>query len=120
MYDAAFVQRLVDRLRHVAGVKAVVLGGSYFALQNARKSAKRGDVYFVAGCITRIVSDLVHTLYALNETYFISNKRLYQDAERFVVNWVKSAQLLRRNGHASVRRVEIDHPGPEEIAPKAD
>ena len=31
-----------------------------------------------------------------------------------------SAHLLRRNGHASVRRVEIDHPGPEEIAPKAD
>ena len=53
------------------------------ALQNARKSAKRGDVYFVAGCLTRIVSDVVQTLYALNETYFISDKRLSQVLERF-------------------------------------
>ncbi len=40
-----------------------------FTLANAKKSAKRGDVYVVAGCITRIASDLVQTLYALERDF---------------------------------------------------
>lgn len=54
-----------------------------FSLEVAKKSANGGDVYFVAGCITRIASSLVQVLYALNETYFISDKRLYKDVEQF-------------------------------------
>ncbi|HEX6477686.1 MAG TPA: nucleotidyltransferase domain-containing protein [Ktedonobacteraceae bacterium] len=54
-----------------------------FTLENAKKPAMRGDVYFTAGCITRIASDLVQAIYALNETYFISDKRLGKDIERF-------------------------------------
>lgn len=56
-----------------------------FTLDNARKSAKRGDAYFVAGCMTRIASDLVQTIYALNETFFLSHKRLKRDAVRFTL-----------------------------------
>jgi predicted nucleotidyltransferase len=67
-----------------------------FTLQNARKSAKRGDVYFVAGCITRIASDLVQTLYALNETYFISDKRFYRDVERFDIKPEHFAARIHR------------------------
>src|SRR5258708_19551534 len=40
-------------------------------------------------------------------------------AQRQVVNCVKSAQLLRPNGHASVPTVQNDHPPPQKIAPKA-
>jgi hypothetical protein len=56
-----------------------------FTLENARKSAKRGDVYFVAGCLARIASDLVQTIYALNETFFLSHKRLKRDTGRFAI-----------------------------------
>ena len=54
-----------------------------FSLEVAKKSANSGDVYFVAGCLTRIASSLVQVLYALNETYFISDKRLKKDVEQF-------------------------------------
>ncbi len=51
-----------------------------FTLAVAQKSA---DVYFVAGSLTRAISCLVQVLYALNETYFISDKRLYKDEAKF-------------------------------------
>ena len=54
-----------------------------FALEVSKKPANTGDVYFVAGCLTRIASSLVQVLYALNETYFISDKRLKRDVEQF-------------------------------------
>lgn len=54
-----------------------------FSLEVGKKSANAGDVYFVAGCLTRIASSLVQVLYALNETYFISDKRLKKDVEQF-------------------------------------
>jgi hypothetical protein len=65
-----------------------------FTLQVATKSAKRGEVYFVAGCLTRIASNLVQVLYALNETYFISDKRLYQDVEQFSIKPQNFAESL--------------------------
>jgi Domain of unknown function (DUF4037)/Polymerase beta, Nucleotidyltransferase len=65
-----------------------------FTLQVATKSAKRGEVYFVAGCLTRIASNLVQVLYALNETYFISDKRLYQDVEQFSIKPQNFAERL--------------------------
>ena len=54
-----------------------------FSLEVADKSVNTANVYFVAGCLTRIASSLVQVLYALNETYFISDKRLYKDVEQF-------------------------------------
>ncbi|SRR6266568_181930 len=56
-----------------------------FTLEVSRKVAKRGDTYFVAGCLTRIASDLVQVLYALNETFFISDKRMYNDEKNFSI-----------------------------------
>ncbi len=57
--------------------------GAEFSFSAAKKPALRGEVYFVAGCLTRIASDLVQVLYALNETYFLSDKKLHKDEERF-------------------------------------
>src|SRR5258706_36774 len=37
-----------------------------------------------------------------------------------LVNWVKSAQLLRRNGHASARNMEIDSGESREVAPETN
>jgi predicted nucleotidyltransferase len=54
-----------------------------FSLEVAKKSANTGDVYCFAGCLTRIASSLVQVLYALNETYFIGDKRLKRDVEQF-------------------------------------
>ena len=54
-----------------------------FALEVAKKPAHSGNVFFVAGCLTRIASSMVQVLYALNETYFVSDKRLKKDLEQF-------------------------------------
>lgn len=56
-----------------------------FALEVAKKPAHTGDIYYVAGCLTRFASSLVQVLYALNETYFISDKRLTRDIEQFSI-----------------------------------
>jgi hypothetical protein len=78
-----------------------------FTFAVARKSAARGDVYFVAGCLTRIASDLVQVLYALNETYFISDKRLYNDELAFRSKpehfSERISQILGNIGHESTK-----------------
>jgi hypothetical protein len=65
-----------------------------FTLDNAKKPAQRGDVYFTAGCITRIATNLVQALYALNETYFISDKRIRRDIERFSIKPERFCQRM--------------------------
>ncbi len=67
-----------------------------FTLANAKKSAKRGDVYVVSGCITRIASDLVQTLYALNEAFFLSHKRMHRDVAHFEIRPVRFAERIER------------------------
>jgi len=56
-----------------------------FALEVAKKPAHSGNVFLVAGCLTRIACSLVQVLYALNETYFISDKRLTKEIEQFSI-----------------------------------
>ena len=79
-----------------------------FTLENAKKPAMRGDVYFTAGCMTRIASDLVQAIYALNETYFISDKNMATDIERFAIkpqNFRESIDNLL--GHIGSDREEL-------------
>lgn len=61
------------------------LWDAQFSLSRAQKSVRRGEVYIVAGCLTRIVNDLVQVLYALNETYFFSEKKFYKDFPNFAI-----------------------------------
>ena len=56
-----------------------------FSLGHCKKSAERGQVFITAGCLTRIANDLVQTVYALNETYFLSEKRFHNDAQTFAI-----------------------------------
>ena len=48
---------------------------AHFALETSRKSAGRGDVFYVSGCAFRCVACLVQVLFALNERYFVNEKR---------------------------------------------
>jgi predicted nucleotidyltransferase len=59
------------------------LWSARFTLDNTYKPAARGDVYIVAGCLARAIHCLVQVLYALNETYYISEKRLVVDVDAF-------------------------------------
>lgn len=59
------------------------LWDAQFSLEHAKKSARRGEVYVVTGCLTKIMSDLVQVLYAINDVFFIGDKHLYQDVTTF-------------------------------------
>jgi hypothetical protein len=52
------------------------LWSAEFTLAHASSFAKIGDVYNTAGCLARISANLTQALFALNERYFISDKRL--------------------------------------------
>ena len=59
------------------------LWSANFSLENGQKAAKRGDIYFTAGCVARAISMLIQVLYALNETYFLSEKNVTQRISSF-------------------------------------
>jgi len=59
------------------------LWSAEFTLEHAKKYVQRGEIYLFAGCLTRIISSLVQVLYALNEEYFINDKRIYKDVVKF-------------------------------------
>lgn len=59
------------------------LWGVEFTLLLARDGAGRGDVYSTMGCLTRGLSYLTQVLFALNATYFISDKGSIEAIETF-------------------------------------
>jgi hypothetical protein len=61
------------------------LWSARFTLDNTCKAATRGEVYLVTGCLARAIHSLVQVLYALNETYYLSEKRLASDLNAFAV-----------------------------------
>ena len=54
-----------------------------FALDTGRKSAGRGDVFYVSGCAFRCAACLVQILFALNERYFVNEKGSVKAASSF-------------------------------------
>lgn len=66
-------------------IVADTLWGAEFTFLFARKFAAAGDVYNTAGCLARIAAYLTQALYALNETYFISDKGVLQAIGGFAV-----------------------------------
>lgn len=59
------------------------LWSARFTLDNTARPASRGDTYVVAGCLGRAIHCLVQVLYALNETYYLSEKTLATDLRSF-------------------------------------
>ena len=66
------VARYPSKLKHA--IVADALWGAEFTLLFARKFAAGGDVVSTASCLCRVAAHLAQALYALNETYFISDK----------------------------------------------
>ena len=59
------------------------LWGAEFTLEFARAFAQRADVYNTVGCLTRTLAHLTQVLYALNERYFMNDKRALAEIEAF-------------------------------------
>lgn len=86
------------------------LWGAEFTLAAGRASAVTGDVYCAAGCATRVAQYLTQALFALNDEYFIGDKRASSLIERMeqhpknyeqrmfsiLANPGRTAELLRR------------------------
>jgi len=75
-----------------------ISGRSFYSLH---KAAARGDVYMAVGCLTRVVAMLTQVLFALNDTYFVTDKGSLEQIERFP---------LRPDGYAAVRNL-LGRPG---------
>lgn len=54
-----------------------------FTLLHAGDFARAGDVYNTVGCLTRAAAALTQVLFALNERYFISDKKVMQSIATF-------------------------------------
>jgi predicted nucleotidyltransferase len=54
-----------------------------FSLLHARDFAAAGDLYNTVGCLTRVAASLTQVLFALNERYFISDKKAMQTIATF-------------------------------------
>ncbi|HEX6030876.1 MAG TPA: nucleotidyltransferase domain-containing protein [Tepidiformaceae bacterium] len=52
-----------------------------FMLEVARKSAVRGDVMHLSGCLFRVVAAVVQVLFAVNERYFVNEKGSVREVE---------------------------------------
>jgi predicted nucleotidyltransferase len=70
------------------------LWSARFTLDNTSKPASRGDTYIVTGCLARTIHCLVQVLYALNETYYLSEKTLATDLRSF---HLQPEQFLERS-----------------------
>jgi hypothetical protein len=87
-----------------------------FALDTCRKSAERGDVFYVSGCLFRCAACLVQVLFALNERYFVNEKGSVQAVDSFSLHPAgfgeNVSDVLARPGHTpvelkrSIRRLE--------------
>ena len=89
LYDP---ERHIKRLKHLVKtyppklreqVIAEALWSAEFTLLFARDYAVRADVYNAAGCLTRVVANLTQALFATNEKYFLSDKRVMKTIGAF-------------------------------------
>lgn len=92
------VRRYPRRLkRHIV---SSFLWAAQFTLMTARDFARKGDIYNTVGCLTRAAAALTQVLFALNDTYFMTDKQAMQAIERFAV--------APRSYTTDVRRVLAD------------
>ncbi len=59
------------------------LWAAEFTLLHARSFAAQGDIYNTVGCLTRAASNLTQALFALNERYFLRDKKVQETVARF-------------------------------------
>ena len=59
------------------------LWSAEFTLLYAHNYASQGDIYNTTGCLARVVSYLTQALFALNERYFLSDKKVMETIAAF-------------------------------------
>ncbi len=88
-------------------ISKTFLWSARFTLDNTYKPAARGEVYLVTGCLARTIHALVLVLYALNETWYLSEKRLAADLATFSMQpenfLARSYALLGATGTTSAQ-----------------
>jgi predicted nucleotidyltransferase len=73
VYPAALKQAIVEKFAWEI----------LFSLENAKKSERREDISYVAGCCFRSVSCMLQVLFALNEQYLLNEKGAIAMVETF-------------------------------------
>ena len=61
------------------------LWSAEFTLQFAQNYAAQGDVYNTVGCLVRTAANLTQALFALNETYFMRDKKVMETLAAFPI-----------------------------------
>jgi hypothetical protein len=98
-------QLLISRLKQRVGkyppllkqkVMADSLWAAEFTLLHARGFAAQGDIYNTVGCLTRTSSNLTQALFALNERYFLRDKRVLETVAGFAQLPDGYIQLINR------------------------
>jgi hypothetical protein len=59
------------------------LWAAEFTLLHARGFAAQGDIYNTAGCLTRAASNITQALFAINEKYFMRDKKVLETMAAF-------------------------------------
>jgi predicted nucleotidyltransferase len=89
LYDP---EALIAELKHSvevypARLKQKIIADSLwsaeFTFLHARGFAAQGDIYNTVGCLTRAASNITQALFALNEKYFMRDKRVMYEVARF-------------------------------------
>jgi predicted nucleotidyltransferase len=87
-----------------------MLWAAEFAFIHADNFARSGDVPNAVACMTRIYHYLIQTLYALNETYFLNDKRDLAEIATFArVPKDFGARASAILGHAGASPEQLDH-----------
>ena len=78
-----------------------------FTIENTYKPAARGEIYLVTGALARIIHCLIQVLYAINQTYYLSEKKLALDLATFHIRpdhfLVRINTLLGATGHTAAQ-----------------
>jgi Nucleotidyltransferase domain len=82
------IAKLKDQVRtYPLKLKHKMIGNALwlaeFTLLFAHTFAVKGDIYNTVGCLTRVVANLTQALFALNERYFISDKKVMDTIATF-------------------------------------
>jgi predicted nucleotidyltransferase len=101
------ISRLKDQVAvYPPLLKEKMVGGSLwmaeFSLIQADGFAAAGNVYTTAGALTRAASFITQALFALNETYFMTDKTALQDITAFTI---------RPDGYAEKLSAVLGQPG---------
>lgn len=108
LYDPqGIIGRLKERVTvYPPRLKAAIIADSLwsveFTLSHAHGFASQGDVCNTVGCLTRASASLTQALFALNETYYLREKMVFDVIDHF---------SIRPEGYTTQVAAILAHPG---------